>query len=66
MIGSEEDPGIMVLTMKHLFAECERKGGEERLAFRVVCSFLEIYNENIRWLKRERELVSFYNTLLLD
>ena len=48
MIGGPSEPGIMVLTMRDLFARCEQQAGARRQQVRVTVSFLEVYNENIR------------------
>ncbi|KAK7112371.1 kinesin-like protein KIF19 [Littorina saxatilis] len=46
MLGTDEDPGIMVQALNDLFLEMER--GSEDLAYKVTMSYLEIYNEMIR------------------
>eukprot|EP01135_Chromosphaera_perkinsii_P003642 Nk52_evm21s250 gene=Nk52_evmTU21s250 len=46
MLGSSEEPGIMELTLKDLFAEIAKK--QDEMTFRVTISYLEIYNEMIR------------------
>lgn len=48
MIGSKEQPGIMVQTMRDLFRHSERVEEEHRMQIKVIVSFLEVYNENIR------------------
>ena len=48
MIGSIEEPGIMVLTLQDLFKLSERAGHENGTKFRVTVSFIEVYNENLR------------------
>mmetsp|Transcript_47100 Transcript_47100/g.74359 ORF Transcript_47100/g.74359 Transcript_47100/m.74359 type:complete len:865 (+) Transcript_47100:160-2754(+) len=50
MLGSPTEPGIMMRTLHDLFSEV----AEQRLdnVFEVKCSFLEVYNENIRDLLR--------------
>ena len=45
MLGSQEKPGIMFLTMKELF-KVQKKLTDRVYAMRI--SFLEIYNETIR------------------
>mmetsp|Transcript_9778 Transcript_9778/g.17278 ORF Transcript_9778/g.17278 Transcript_9778/m.17278 type:complete len:1066 (-) Transcript_9778:166-3363(-) len=49
MLGNPTQPGIMMLTLHDLFAEVAQH--EDRI-FEVKCSFLEVYNENIRDLLR--------------
>ena len=55
MIGSPNDPGIMVKVMEDLFiysaSQCKQQGN----AHRIIVSFLEVYNENIRDLLSEVE-----------
>ncbi|XP_076447209.1 kinesin-like protein KIF19 [Babylonia areolata] len=46
MLGTDEDPGIMVQALNDLFLEMEK--GREDLAYKVTMSYLEIYNEMIR------------------
>ncbi|KEP64256.1 UNVERIFIED_CONTAM: kinesin motor domain-containing protein [Hammondia hammondi] len=46
MLGSYKQPGVMVYTLKELFTRIEKHG--ENKDFLVKCSFLEIYNENVR------------------
>ncbi|KAJ8610296.1 hypothetical protein CTAYLR_009074 [Chrysophaeum taylorii] len=48
MIGTREQPGIMVQTMRDLFRHSERVKEEHRMQIKVTVSFLEVYNENIR------------------
>lgn len=50
MLGSPTVPGIMMLTLQDLFEEAGQQ--REELHFEVKCSFLEVYNENIRDLLR--------------
>lgn len=45
MIGNQEHPGVMVLTMKELFATMQERTDT---TFDVTISYLEIYNETIR------------------
>merc|ERR1712083_984652 len=45
MGGDDKEPGVMVHTLRDLF-RLKRKQSEE-YSFRIVMSFLEIYNENI-------------------
>lgn len=49
MLGNPTQPGIMMLTLHDLFAEVAQY--DDRI-FEVKCSFLEVYNENIRDLLR--------------
>jgi kinesin family member 18/19 len=46
MIGTQDNPGIMFLTIKELFERVEKSRGDK--AYQVKVSFLEIYNEMIR------------------
>ncbi|PHJ25723.1 kinesin motor domain-containing protein [Cystoisospora suis] len=46
MLGSYQEPGVMVYTLKDLFARIEEQA--ENKDFTVKCSFFEIYNENVR------------------
>ena len=48
MIGSIEEPGIMVLTLRDLFKLSDDHGSKHGTKFRVTVSFIEVYNENIR------------------
>lgn len=50
MLGSPSSPGIMMLTLQDLFAEVASQRPERQ--FEVKCSFLEVYNENVRDLLR--------------
>ncbi len=47
MLGSYADPGIMPRSLTYLFEQIERVRSAAREIF-VKCSFLEVYNENIR------------------
>ncbi|KAG9025239.1 kinesin-like protein Klp5 [Tulasnella sp. JGI-2019a] len=49
--GTEEDPGIIYLTMAELFSKIEEK--QDDMMVEVSLSFLEIYNEEIRDLLSE-------------
>jgi kinesin family protein 18/19 len=46
MLGTEEDPGIMVLTLQELFYKIEENSIERD--YKIKLWYLEIYNENIR------------------
>ncbi|CEM35074.1 unnamed protein product [Vitrella brassicaformis CCMP3155] len=46
MLGSYKEPGIMYMTLQDLFSQMDSQTDER--GFEVKCSFLEIYNENIR------------------
>ena len=46
MLGTEESPGNMVLTLKELFKKIESYSSERE--YNLKLSYLEIYNENIR------------------
>ena len=45
MLGNNEIPGIMVLTIKDIFETIKRLDDKE---FNIVVSYVEIYNETIR------------------
>lgn len=70
MIGTPQDPGIMVRVMEDLFTFSHQQsmhqvidlilrlislGKAQGLQFKVVVSFLEVYNENIKDLLSEVE-----------
>ncbi len=46
MLGSDTEPGVMIHTLRDLFKLKEKQS--DKYTFRIVISFLEIYNENIR------------------
>ena len=46
MLGSEEDPGIMIQTIQELFIKIETYSAERE--YKIKLWYLEIYNENIR------------------
>ncbi len=46
MLGDDNCPGVMVHTLQDLFRLKTKQS--DRYSFRIVISFLEIYNENIR------------------
>lgn len=46
MLGSEENYGIMGLTFQELFKKIEQQ--KKNKDFKILMSYLEIYNENIR------------------
>lgn len=48
MIGSSDDPGIMVRIMNDLYIHAAASGKKLAMQYRVTVSFLEVYNENIR------------------
>eukprot|EP00606_Chrysophyceae_sp_TOSAG23-5_P001504 GSChrysophyteH2.ASY1.ANO1.683.1 assembled CDS len=48
MIGTQENPGIMVRVMNDLFMLCSQNANTAAVKHKVVVSFLEVYNENIR------------------
>jgi len=50
MLGNPSSPGIMMLTLLDLFGDAATQ--KENRLFEVKCSFLEVYNENIRDLLR--------------
>ena len=45
MLGNNDVPGIMVLTIKDIFETIKRIDDKE---FHIVVSYVEIYNETIR------------------
>ena len=44
MVGTEEDPGLMILALRDIFREIARDPNSE---YTVDCSYLEVYNELI-------------------
>jgi kinesin family protein 18/19 len=50
MLGNPTEPGIMMRTLLDLFSEVAVQRADK--IFEVKCSFLEVYNENIRDLLR--------------
>ena len=48
MIGTGDDPGIMVRIMNDLYIHAAAAGKKLAMQYRVTVSFLEVYNENIR------------------
>merc|ERR1719382_370904 len=50
MLGNPSEPGVMLLTLHDLFSEVSSQRHERH--FEIKCSFLEVYNENIRDLPR--------------
>jgi kinesin family protein 18/19 len=46
MLGTEEDPGIMALTIQELFNKVDEYSSDRE--YRIKLWYLEIYNENIR------------------
>lgn len=55
MIGTNDDPGIMVRVMGDLFKHSEIEGKNQGFSYKVTVSFLEVYNENIRDLLSDVE-----------
>jgi len=55
MIGSEQEPGIMVRVMEDLFVHSHKEGSKHGVQYKVTVSFLEVYNENIRDLLSDVE-----------
>jgi len=55
MIGSPNDPGIMVRVMEDLTSYSTEQGKKEGVDYKFTVSLLEIYNENIRDLLSEVE-----------
>eukprot|EP00930_Biecheleria_cincta_P039527 TRINITY_DN27167_c0_g5_i1.p1 TRINITY_DN27167_c0_g5~~TRINITY_DN27167_c0_g5_i1.p1 ORF type:complete len:978 (-),score=188.26 TRINITY_DN27167_c0_g5_i1:18-2951(-) len=50
MLGYADEPGIMLLTLRDLFTEVSSQKSDNHIE--VKCSFLEVYNENVRDLLR--------------
>jgi len=48
MIGTPDSPGIMVHTLRELFAQADQSEEQNSVKYKVSISFLEVYNENIR------------------
>jgi kinesin family protein 18/19 len=46
MLGTDQNPGVMALTLAHLFSEIANQRDPD--TYQVSLSYLEIYNENIR------------------
>eukprot|EP00440_Ansanella_granifera_P058040 gb/GFBE01062913.1/.p1 GENE.gb/GFBE01062913.1/~~gb/GFBE01062913.1/.p1 ORF type:complete len:972 (+),score=206.26 gb/GFBE01062913.1/:1-2916(+) len=46
MLGYPGEPGIMLLTLQDLFSQVSGQKGNH--VFEVKCSFVEVYNENVR------------------
>ncbi|KAJ3415073.1 Protein CBR-klp-13 [Chytridiales sp. JEL 0842] len=46
MLGTDTNPGVMALTLAHLFTEIANARDPE--SYKVSVSYMEIYNENIR------------------
>lgn len=44
MVGTQDDPGLMVLSLRDIFSRIQRETESE---FEVTCSYLEVYNEVI-------------------
>lgn len=55
MIGTPSDPGIMVRVMDDLYIHSVNQGKQLGHDFKVLVSFLEVYNENIRDLLSDVE-----------
>jgi len=51
MLGSYTEPGIMTRTLQELFGKLNAMKDEKQ--FKIKCSFVEVYNENIRDLLGE-------------
>ena len=51
MLGNHSEPGIMSLTLHELFTKLNSIRNQSE--FRIKCSFVEVYNENIRDLLGE-------------
>ena len=48
MLGTEDNPGNMFLTLQELFKKMKTVSKESRRNYNIRVSFLEIYNENLR------------------
>lgn len=48
MLGTPENPGIMILTLQDMFEKIEQESAARGLVFRVTLSYIEVYNENLR------------------
>eukprot|EP00736_Rhodelphis_marinus_P012093 Rmarinus@m.19927 len=46
MLGTDDQPGVMMLSLQDLFEKIEQKKNEK--SCKVTLSYLEVYNENIR------------------
>jgi len=46
MLGSQDDPGIMILTVEDLFRRIEERKADATI--KVTLSMMEVYNETIR------------------
>lgn len=44
MVGTHDDPGLMVLSLRDIFNRIQT---ESEIEFEVTCSYLEVYNEVI-------------------
>ena len=51
MLGNHSEPGLMSLTLHDLFTRLDRM--KDQCQFWIKCSFVEVYNENIRDLLGE-------------
>ena len=48
MLGSPNNPGILPCVLRDIFLKIKKKKNEnENIEFKVYCSYIEIYNENI-------------------
>lgn len=43
MVGTQEDPGLMVLSLHTIFTLIEKDKNSDQ--FEVSCSYIEVYNE---------------------
>ena len=50
MLGTDTEPGIMVLTLRDLFSNCRRieEDPTSGIKYKITISYLEVYNELIR------------------
>lgn len=59
MVGTRDDPGLMVLSLHRIFDLIQRDKSSDE--FEVTCSYLEVYNE----VCCGYSLKSFYVTVLI-
>jgi len=55
MVGTREQPGVMVHTFRDLFSMIKKREAEGRGSYCISLSYLEIYNETVRDLLTEQE-----------
>lgn len=57
MVGTQDDPGLMVLSLNTIFDLIEKDNSSDD--FEVTCSYLEVYNEVIY-------LLNFFEKINVD